>query len=109
MIDLLACGRSWQLLSDDAAEGQERPIAIGLGEGLPEVGQRNPLIWLQRARGGTCPEEVCRMVILRVETLAGEAGSNRPASEVPRFRLWEAARRIDKAQLQVQSVCFFRK
>ena len=52
MIGLLAGGRSWELLSDDAAERQERPIAIGLGKGLPEVRQRNSLVWLQRARGG---------------------------------------------------------
>ena len=40
MIDLLVGGRSWQLLRDDAAERQERPIAIGLGKCLPEVRQR---------------------------------------------------------------------
>ena len=41
MIGLLVGGRPWELLSDDAAEGQERPMAIGLGECLPEVRQRD--------------------------------------------------------------------
>ena len=52
MVGLLVGGRPWQLLSDDAAERQERPMAIGLGEGLPEVRQRDAPGWLQRARGG---------------------------------------------------------
>jgi hypothetical protein len=47
------------------------------------------------------------MVILRVETVRGEAGSNPPASGAPEPRLWGAARRIDKAELQMRSVCFF--
>ena len=87
MIDLLVGGRSWQLLSDDAAERQERPIAVGLGKGLPEVRERNSRTGLQRARGGTGRDEVWRMTILRVETVPGEAGSNLPASEAPEPRL----------------------
>jgi hypothetical protein len=47
------------------------------------------------------------MVILRVEAVRDEAGSNRPASEEPEPRLWGAARKIDKAELQLQSVCVF--
>ena len=41
MAGLLVRGRPGQVLSDDAAEGQERPLAIGLGECLPESGQRD--------------------------------------------------------------------
>jgi hypothetical protein len=93
------------LLSDHAAERQNRSIAIGLGECFPEMRQRNPLMWLQRARGGTGRDVVCRMLILRVEAVRGEVGSSRPASGVPEPRLWGAARRIDKAELQVYSVC----
>jgi hypothetical protein len=43
MIDLLAGGRPGELLSDHAAERQNRSIAIGLGECFPEMRQRNPL------------------------------------------------------------------
>src|SRR3982751_1740195 len=107
MIDLPAVGRSAHLLRDDSTQRQESPIAIGLGKGLPEVRERDSRTRLQPARGGTCRDGRFRMMTLRIETVPGEAGSNRPASEVPRSRLWEAARRIDKAQLQVQSVCFF--
>ena len=80
MIALLADGRSWQLLSDNAAERQERPIAIGLGECLPEVG-RGMAGLTSAAAGGTGQGAVCRMVTLRVEPVPGEAGSNLPASE----------------------------
>ena len=52
MIDLLDDGRSGQLLHDDAAERQERPLAIGWAEGLPEPGEGNARAFLQRARGG---------------------------------------------------------
>jgi hypothetical protein len=44
---------------------------------------------------------------LRVEADPGEAGTNPPASGAPEPRLWGAARRVDKAELQVSSVCFF--
>ena len=47
------------------------------------------------------------MMILRGEPVPGEAGSNPPASGAPEPRLWGAARRIDKAELRVQSVCVF--
>ena len=47
------------------------------------------------------------MMVLRAEAVPGEAGSNPPASRAPEPRLWGAARRIDKAELRVQSVCFF--
>src|SRR4051794_25428569 len=100
MIDLLAGGRSGQLLSDDAAERQERPLSTGLGKGLPEVGERDAQVRLQRARGGTARDGMCRMVILRVEAVRGEVGSNPPASGAPESRLWGAARKIDKAQLR---------
>ena len=40
MVGLLVGGRPGQLLSDNAAERQERPMAIGLSECLPEVRQR---------------------------------------------------------------------
>jgi len=86
---------------DDAAERQERPLAIGLAEGLPESGERDARTLLQRARGGTGWDVVCRTMILRVEAVPGGAGSNRPASGAPEPRLWEAARRIDKAELRV--------
>ena len=52
MVGLLVGGRLGQLLRDDAAESQERPMAIGLGECLPEVRQRDAPGRLQRARGG---------------------------------------------------------
>ena len=51
MVGLLVGGRSWQLLSDDAAERQESPMAIGLGEHLPEMGQRDTPGRLQWVRG----------------------------------------------------------
>jgi hypothetical protein len=47
------------------------------------------------------------MMTLRVEPGPCEAGSNRPASGALELRLWERQRRIDKAELQVRSVCFF--
>ena len=40
------------MLSDDAAERQQCPLAIGLGESLPESSQREALEWLRWARGG---------------------------------------------------------
>ena len=53
MVDLLVGGRSWELLRDDAAERQERPIAIGLGAGLARGRvERDARARLQRARGG---------------------------------------------------------
>jgi len=88
------------LLSEYAAERQEGPSAIGLGESLPEVRRKNPLTGLQWARGGTGRDGVCRMAMLRVETVRGEPGSNPPVSEGPEPRLWGMARRIDKAGLQ---------
>jgi hypothetical protein len=39
MVGLLLGGRPWELLRDDAAEGQERPLSVRLGQGLPEVSQ----------------------------------------------------------------------
>jgi hypothetical protein len=39
MVGLLVGGRPWELLGDDAAEGQECPLTIDLGEGLPEACQ----------------------------------------------------------------------
>ena len=50
---------------------------------------------------------MCRMTTLRVETAPGEADSILPALGAPERRLWVAAMRIDKAELQVQSVCVF--
>jgi hypothetical protein len=41
MVGLLAGGRPWELLGDDAAEGQECPLTVGLGKSLPEVRQRD--------------------------------------------------------------------
>src|SRR4051794_30986848 len=96
MIDLLDDGRSGQLLHDHATEGQERPIAIGLAKGLPEPGEGDARAFLQRARGGTGRDVVCRTMIPCVETVPGGAGSNRPASGGPDPRLWGGARRIDK-------------
>jgi hypothetical protein len=49
------------------------------------------------------------MMTFRVEIVPYEAGSSPPASEGPEPRLWGAATRIDKHELQVQSVCFFCK
>jgi len=43
MIVLLFGGRPGQVLSDNAAERSERPMAIGLGECLPELSQRDAL------------------------------------------------------------------
>src|ERR1700730_182438 len=87
MIGLLPRERAWQLLRYDATERQERPIAIGLIEGSPELPERCRRGALQRARGGTGRDEVCRMATLRAETVPGGAGTNRPASEGPRPRL----------------------
>lgn len=47
------------------------------------------------------------MVILPAGEVRGEAGSTPPASRAPESRLWGAATRIDKDELQVQPVCFF--
>jgi hypothetical protein len=107
MIDLLADGRSWYLLSDNAAQDQERPIAIGLGKRFPEISQGNSLIRLQRARGGTGLGAVCRMVILRGSLVPGESESNPPVSGVPGLQLWRLVPRIDNAELQVRPVCVF--
>lgn len=107
MIDLLGGGRSRELLSHDAAERQDRSIAFGLGKGLPEMRRRNSTPRPQRARGGTVRDEVRRIVILPAEVVRGGAGSIPPASGAPGPRLWGAALRIDKDELQVQPVCFF--
>jgi hypothetical protein len=88
------------LLRYDATERQERPIAIGLSEGIPELREWCQRAALQRARGGTGRDEMCRMTTLRAETVPGGAGTNRPASEAPGPRLWGAPPRIDKAVLQ---------
>ena len=50
-IDLLPGERTWQLVSDDATERQERPIAIGLGEGFPEPREENWRAGLHRGGG----------------------------------------------------------
>src|SRR4051794_23999473 len=52
MIGLLVGGRPGKLPSDDAAECQERPMAIALGEHLPDAGQRDAPGRLRWARGG---------------------------------------------------------
>ena len=51
MIDLLPGERARQLLRYDATERQERPIAVGLSEGFPELRERCRRAALQR-RGG---------------------------------------------------------
>ena len=51
-IDLLLGAKPWQLLRKDATERQERPIAIGLTEGVPEPGGRSQRVALSRAGGG---------------------------------------------------------
>ena len=98
-IDLLPGARPWQLLREDVTERQERPLAIGLGEGFPELRERRRRAALQRA-GGTGRDEVYRMATLRAETVPGGAGTNRPASGAPGPRLSGAPARIDKAGLQ---------
>ena len=107
MVGLLVGGRPWELLSDDAAEGQERPLAVRLGEGLPEVRQMRRVGSASAGAGGTGRAGWLRMTILRAEAVPGDAGSNPPASRAPEPRLWGAAMRIDKPELRVQSVCFF--
>src|SRR5436190_1635014 len=52
MVGLLVGGRPGQLLRDDAAERQERPMTVGLGKGLPKLRQRDAPGWLRGARGG---------------------------------------------------------
>src|ERR1700730_8643415 len=100
MFALLPGERARQLLRQDATERQERPIAIGLSEGFPELRERCRRAALQRARGGTGRDEGCRMATLRAETVRGGAGTNRPASGAPGPRLSGAPARIDKAVLQ---------
>jgi hypothetical protein len=107
MIDLLAVGKSWDLLSDNAAQRQKHPIAIGSGKCIPDFFQGNSLIWLQPARGGTGLGFVCRMMILRARLVPGESESNPPTSGVPEPQLWRLEPRIDNAELQAWSVCFF--
>ena len=82
------CGREyWELLSDDAAERQERSIAIGLRKCLPELRQRDPPARF-RWRGGTARVGRCRMVILPGQVVRGEAGSNLPALRATEPRFW---------------------
>ncbi len=106
MVGLLFGGRPGQLLSDDAAERQERPIAIGLGERLPESSQRDALGWFRWARG-TERARWCRMMNLLGGLGPGVRRSNPPASAAPVRRLWAATTKVHNAQLQVQSVCVF--
>jgi hypothetical protein len=82
-------------------------MAIGLGECLPEMRQRDAPGWLRWARGGTGRAGWLRMIVLRAEAVPGEVGSNLPASKAPEPQLWGSAQRIDKAKLPVQSVCVF--
>ena len=95
------------MLSDNAAQCQKRPIAIGFGKRFPKLSQRYSLILLQRARGGTGQGLVCRMVILRAESIPGERESNPPISGAPALQLLRSAPRIDNAESQVRSVCVF--
>jgi hypothetical protein len=95
------------LLSDDAAERQERPLPIGFGERLPKLGQRDAPGWLRWARGGTERVRWFRMRNLPGGFGPGVRRSNPPASRAPVCRLWAASRRVHKAELLVQSVCVF--
>jgi hypothetical protein len=95
------------LLSDNAAQCQKRPLAIGFGKRFPELSQWYSLIWLQRARGGTGQGLVCRMVILRAERVPGERESNPPSSGARRHQLSRLAPKIDNAEVQVWSLCVF--
>ena len=52
MVGLLPGGRPGELLSDDAAECQERPMAIGLGRACQRLRQRDAPGRLRSARGG---------------------------------------------------------
>ena len=95
------------MLSDDAAERQQRPLAIGLGESLPESSQREALEWLRWARGGTERARWCGMRDLLGGLRPGVWRSNPPGSATPVRRLWAATMAVHDARLQVQSVCVF--
>src|SRR5690349_24937333 len=53
MVGLLVCRRPGQGLGDDAAEGQQHPLAMGLGKCLPKSSQGEALELIRWARGGT--------------------------------------------------------
>jgi hypothetical protein len=106
-VGLLVGGMPGQLLSNDAAERPERPMAIGLGVRLPEQGQWDAPGWLRWARGGTERARWCRMLDLLGGRCPGVRRSNPPASAAPVRRLWAATTKVHNAQLQVQSVCVF--
>ena len=95
------------MLSDDAAERQQRPLAIGLGESLPESSQREALEWLRWARGGTERARWCGMRDLLGGLRPGVWRSNPLGSATPVRRLWAATMAVHDARLQVQSVCVF--
>src|SRR3954452_13123040 len=107
MVGLLSGGRPGRLLGDDAAEGQESPMAIGLGEDLPELGQRGAPGRLRWARGGTERDRPSRMKYLPCGPGPGVWRSNPPASRAPVRRLWVATTRVHKDELLVPPVCVF--
>ena len=95
------------MLSDDAAECQQRPLAIGLRERGPESGQWDALGWLPWARGGTERARWCRMMDLLGGLGPGVRRSNPPASGAPVRRLWAATTRVHKEKRRMQSGCVF--
>ena len=81
-------------------------MAVGLGECLPELRQRDAPGRLRWA-GGTERDRWCRMRNLPAGLGPGVRRSNPPALAAPVRRLWAAMTRVHKEELQVQSVCVF--
>lgn len=82
-------------------------MAVGLGERLPELGQRDATGRLRRARGGTERDRWFRMRNLPGGLGPGVRRSNPPASGAPVRRLWAAATRVHKQELRLQPACVF--
>jgi hypothetical protein len=93
------------LLSDEATEQLQGPLAILLGEALPEPVQRNALgpARLRRKRGRT---ELAGMVPL-LEWRYDKLGTNRRASKKQKPILPDDQARVDRGQLRASRLCSF--
>jgi len=93
------------LLSDDAAERLQRPLAIFDGQAAPELIQKDTGRRCRPARGGTSLVVGCRMMTLLAEPSADARRTNGQDSRAPAAQLWAAWVRIDEVLLREGRVC----
>ena len=93
------------MLSDDAAERLQRPLAIFDGQAAPELIQKDTGRRCRPARGGTSLVVGCRMMTLLAEPHDGARRTIGRDSRAPAARLWAAWVRIDEVLLREGRVC----